>query len=163
VQAKPQTGIVEGRAVLGFVLDNVGVVQLPFYLAPIEGARLTYQLLQGTAFGLYDFIASIFRGKGDFSSVAGPVGIVGIVGQTSQFGIAALLLLAAIISINLSIVNLIPFPALDGGRIFLVIVEGITGKAVPARIFEGLNIAGFAILILLMLAVTYHDISKLFI
>jgi len=163
VKATPVEGIVQDRAVLGFVLDDVGIVRLPFYLAFIEGGKLTYQLLVGTAVGLWDFISSIFKGQGDFSSVAGPVGIVGVVGEASQFGITSLLMLTALISLNLAIVNLIPFPALDGGRLFMVALEGITRRPVPPRIFAGLNMVGFGLLILLMLAVTYHDIAKLFV
>lgn len=161
LKATPKEGIVEGRPVLGVLLDDVGVVRLPFYFAFIEGAKLTYDLTTATAVGLYDFFAGIFRGKSDFSSVSGPVGIVGIVDEASQFGLVSLLMLAAVISINLAIINLIPFPALDGGRLFMVAVEGVTRKSLPPRVFAGLNMAGFAVLILLMLAVTFHDITKL--
>lgn len=163
VTVTPREGVVEGRPAVGFMLDDVGVVRLPIHLALIEGAKLTYTLTINTAIGLWDFVADIFKGRGDFSSVAGPVGIVGIVGEAEQFGLVSLLMLAALISINLAIVNLIPFPALDGGRLLMVLVEGITRRSIPSRVFAAANMIGFAALILLMLAVTYHDIVKLFV
>jgi regulator of sigma E protease len=163
VKVTPKEGVVEGRPAVGFLLDDIGVVRLPVHQALIEGGKLTYDLTVSTAVGLWDFISNIFKGRGDFSSVAGPVGIVGIVGQAEQFGLTSLIMLAALISINLSIVNLIPFPALDGGRLVMVIIEGVTRRQLPPRVFAGLNMAGFAVLILLMLAVTYHDIVKLFV
>ena len=150
VDATPVEGIVEGRPALGFLLDDVGIVRLLPHEALVEGARLTYNLTIGTAVGLWDFFSGIFTGSADFSSVSGPVGIVGIVDEASQFGLTSLLMLAAVISVNLAIINLIPFPALDGGRLFMVGLEAIARRPIPPKVFMGLNAAGFGILILLM-------------
>ncbi len=162
VTMTPKEGIVEGKPVVGVVLDDVGILRLLPHTALLAGAYLTYDLTIATAVGLWDFFSGIFTGAADFSSVAGPVGIVGVVDEASQFGLTSLLLLTAVISINLAIINLIPFPALDGGRLFMVALEGVTRRTIPPRVFGILNAAGFVLLIALMIAVTYNDILRLF-
>ncbi len=161
VIVQPVEGIVEGKAALGVMLDDVGIRRLPLHLALIEGGVLAGKLTRDTAIGLGGFLKGVLTGQADFSSVAGPVGIVGVVGEASEFGFVTVLMLAAIISINLAIINLIPFPALDGGRIAMVAVEALMRRPLPQQAFVWLNGLGFALLILLMVAVTFSDIAKL--
>lgn len=162
VVATPAEGLIpEGRA-LGVVLEDVGILRLPAHLALVEGGKLTLSLTKETVVGLANFFATLVRGNADFASVAGPVGIVGVVDEASQFGTAALIMLAAIISINLAIINLIPFPALDGGRVVMVGVEAITGRPISRSFFAWTSGVGFGLLILLMIVITYHDILRLF-
>ena len=97
----------------------------------------------------------------DLSHVAGPVGIASMVGQAASVGFVYLLYFMALISVNLAVINLLPVPALDGGRIVFVIYEWIFAKKAPAWLENGLNIVGFVMLILLMLLITYHDIARL--
>lgn len=158
----PVEGIVEGKAALGVMLEDVGIRRLPLHHALIEGGVLVGKLTRDTAVGLRDFFSGILLGRADFSSVAGPVGIVGVVGEASEFGFVSVLMLAAIISINLAIINMIPFPALDGGRLVMVAAEAVARRPIPPKVFIWLNGLGFALLILLMLVVTYNDILKLF-
>ena len=112
--------------------------------------------------GLYTLIASGIQGKGSFSSVTGPVGMVSIVGDAYKFGFVYLMSFMALISVNLAIINLIPFPALDGGRLLFLLIEKIKGSRINPKIANTANMVGFAILIILMLLVTYHDVIKLF-
>ena len=103
----------------------------------------------------------IFRGQGA-GDVLGPVGIVTEIGNAVRMGWEYVINLAIIISLNLGLINLIPFPALDGGRIALLIVEGIRRKPFD-REKEGIfHLIGFAVLMLLMVLITYRDIAKLF-
>jgi regulator of sigma E protease len=92
--------------------------------------------------------------------VTGPVGIVHAVGEAANVGVVNLLLFTALISINLAVINVLPFPALDGGRLLFIIIEAIMRKPIPAKIANGFNLGGFALLMLLMFAVTYHDIFR---
>ena len=102
----------------------------------------------------------IFAGRG-LGDEMGPVGIVTEIGRAAQAGIQQLLNLGIIITINLGIMNLIPFPALDGGRLVLLIVEGIRRKPID-RYKEGyFHFIGFVLLIILMIIVTYKDILKI--
>ena len=88
---------------------------------------------------------------------------MGQVGDASRFGLLYVLSFTALISLNLAVINLIPFPALDGGRIFFVIIEAIKGSPIKPKVANTFNAVGFCILILLMLVVTYQDIVKLII
>ena len=116
--------------------------------------------LSNTFYFTYETIKAIF----DFSieNVAGPVGIVGIVGEAAKFGFSSLLILTALISINLAIINLLPFPALDGGRLFFLLIEKIKGSRINPKFSNTANTVGFVLLILLMVVITFHDIGKLF-
>ncbi len=83
--------------------------------------------------------------------------------QATSLGINGILAFLAMLSINLGIVNLIPIPALDGGKLLLNIVEGIIRRPIPEKVEGILNLAGFALLMILMVLVTYNDIQRYFI
>jgi regulator of sigma E protease len=154
-------GLIPGRKALGVELDDVGVLRLPPHLALAEGAILSYHMTVSTAVGLATFFTQIARGVADFSSVAGPIGIAGIGAKAVSNGFSAAVTITALISINLALINILPIPGLDGGRLLIIGVEGATRRAVSPKITLGITIAGFAFLIGLMLLVSYHDIAKL--
>ncbi len=107
-------------------------------------------------------IASIFQvitGKAPLD-VAGPVGIIFVIGEVAQTGVVNLLLLTALISISLGIMNLLPIPALDGGRLFFLVIEGLRGKRIDPEKEGFIHFIGFALLILLILFVTYQDLIR---
>ncbi len=160
ITLRPVEGIID-RPAIGIAMDEIGKLKLPAHLALWEGAKLTAGLTEATFFGLVSFFGGVFSGNADLSDVAGPVGIVGIVGQASEFGFVYLLSLMAIISINLAIINLIPFPALDGGRLLFLLIEAIKGSPIKPAIANTVNAVGFAALILLMVIITYSDIVKI--
>ncbi len=151
----------EGVQMIGIAMDQIGIAKLPILGAFKEGIRLTLHITKSTAVGLYALILDSLKGKGSIESITGPVGMVGIVGDAYQFGFVYLLSFAALISINLAIINLIPFPALDGGRLFFLLIEKIKGSRINPRTTNIANTVGFSLLILLMIFVTYSDIVKL--
>ncbi|MEK7088712.1 MAG: RIP metalloprotease RseP [Patescibacteria group bacterium] len=151
-----------GSPSIGIAMDQIGTVKLPILSAFWEGLALDWSVTKGTVIGLYTLIKEGIEGKGSFTSVTGPVGMVGIVGSAYQFGFVYLLSFTALISINLAIINLIPFPALDGGRLLFLLIEKIKGSRINPKFANTANMIGFAILIFLMLFVTYHDVIKLF-
>lgn len=157
----PQVLPNENRKVIGIYMENVGLVKLNPALAFWEGAKLTGQTTTEVALGLAKFIGQAFRGQGDLSQVSGPVGIVGMVGDAADFGLAYFLGFVAFISLNLAVINLIPFPALDGGRILFVIIEAIIRRPIQPKVANALNAIGFFLLIALMIFITYRDIIKL--
>ena len=159
--AKPAEGFAAGKKVLGISMADIGVLQLPPHLALLQGAISAKQLTVSTAVGLGAFFSQLFRGAADWGSVAGPIGIAGAGASAVQNGFAAAAFITALISINLAIINLIPIPGLDGGRLLIIIVEGVLRRPVSQKIITTLSLAGFALVILLMLVVTYHDIAKL--
>jgi regulator of sigma E protease len=158
----PETDIENGRKIIGISMDMVGTLYLPIHKAIYEGGKTTLKLSYLTIAGIANLIKDAIRGHADISQVAGPVGIIGLVGDASKLGFAYLLTFTALISVNLAIINLIPFPALDGGRILFVAIEGMTKKKINPKIAGTLNTIGFVILIALMLIVTYRDILRLF-
>ncbi len=104
----------------------------------------------------------LITGKVPVSQMSGPVGTTVIIGQAAQQGIFTLLYMFALLSVNIGIFNLIPFPALDGGRIFFLIIEMIRRKPLPPEKEGIIHFAGLILLLLLMLFVTSSDIYKLF-
>ncbi|MES2023562.1 MAG: site-2 protease family protein [Patescibacteria group bacterium] len=150
-----------GKPVIGIAMDEIGIAKLPVLTAFWEGIKLDCFMVKNTVSGLYNLIADGIKGKGSWSSVTGPVGLVGVVGDAYKFGFTYLLSFAALISVNLAIINLIPFPALDGGRLLFLLIEKIKGSRINPKVANNANMIGFGILIILMLFVTYHDVVKL--
>lgn len=107
-------------------------------------------------------IKSLFTGALSLNSLSGPVGIFSIVGQTSESGIEAIIQLIALLSVNVGFINLIPFPAFDGGRILFLIIEKIKGSPVSTKVENIIHSIGFILLMLLILYVTFNDIVRLF-
>lgn len=158
----PTDGIVEGKPAIGIAMNLIGELNLGFFAAISEGATTTLTMIRDIAVGLGSFISDIVLGQAQFDQVAGPVGIAGLVGDASEFGFTYLLGFTAFISLNLAVLNMIPFPALDGGRLLFVLIEGVTKKQIKPAVANTLNAVGFGLLILLMVVVTVSDVLKLF-
>lgn len=161
VSIAPVQGLLEenpDKYILGVSLAMVDVVREPFFTAIASGFKETICGLKSIIVGLYTLVV----GEADFAQVSGPVGIVGMVGEAASYGVTALLTFTAIISLNLAVINLLPFPALDGGRLVFVGIEAITRKQISQVWSARVNLIGFGILMLLMVAVTYNDIVRLF-
>ncbi len=156
-------GVLDGRKAIGISMGLVGTVRYGFFQSFYEGAKLTYMETINITKGIYGFIGSAFSGKGNIlAQVTGPVGIAGMVGQASSMGLSYLLGFIAMISINLAMLNLVPFPALDGGRVLFVLIEIVIRKKIKPAIANWANLIGFGLLIALMLFITYKDILRLF-
>lgn len=160
--AKVQVGEVKGTPAIGIAMDEIGIAKMPFFASFWEGAKLTVDLTKSTFKGILRLFWDGIKGKGSLDGVSGPVGMVGIVGDAYSFGLVYLLSFAALISINLAVINLLPFPALDGGRLFFILIEKIKGSAINPKIVNSANTLGFTLLLIMMLLVTYHDVVKLF-
>lgn len=160
--AIPATGIIADRPAIGISMDSIGIAKLSPPQALWYGLKTTSELTILTGKAIIGFISEAFRGKADLSGVTGPVGIVGMVGDVRELGFSYLLTFTALISINLCIINLLPFPALDGGRLVFVAIESITRRSTPQRFFNLTNTVGFLLLILLMILITVQDIRNIF-
>jgi regulator of sigma E protease len=150
-----------GRPALGIALTPIAQSDFSLGEAVIEGGIFAVKSLKTVTVGLYGIIRDAVTGSAKIENLVGPVGLVGIVGDAAGSGIGHLLGLAGFISINLAIINLIPIPALDGGRLVFVAYEAISRRKVPRIVSGVLNLTGFALIIILMLAVTYNDILRL--
>lgn len=148
----------EGRAVVGVRLALIETKQEGFFTAVTEAAVQTATMLKLITVGITTLIVDSFSGTADYSSVTGPVGIVGMVGDAAAFGFTSLLMFTAMISLNLAVINLFPFPALDGGRLVFVAIEAVIRRPINPVWMARVNGVGFLLLMTLMVVVTYKDI-----
>ncbi len=162
VTVEPIAGIVEGKPAIGVALNTVGVVRFGFFRSFYEGALMTVDLFREVAVGLFGFLKQAVLGQASLSAVTGPVGIAGMVGEARVLGIVYLLSFTAFISINLAVINLLPIPALDGGRLLFLAIEGIIRRPISVKFTKVVNTTGFILLIAFMLFITYRDVVKLF-
>jgi len=108
------------------------------------------------------FFVMLVTGKVSVNDIMGPVGIVQAFGTVAKTGVINLLAFSALISVNLGIFNLLPLPALDGGRILFVLAEAVRGKALPPEKEGYIHYLGFLLLIALLIFITYRDILRIF-
>ncbi len=161
----PEKGLIlddPERAAVGVALSLVETVKEPVHEALWSATKTTVFSLKAITIGIATLLGQSVQGTADFSQVAGPIGIVGLVGDAAEFGLTSLLMFTAVISLNLAVINMLPFPALDGGRLVMVGVEVVTRKPINPVWVARLNIAGFMLLMLLMILVTFNDLTKIF-
>lgn len=138
------------------VASNIIYERQGFLTAISIGLQQTYQLTVILLGGLWMMIT----GGATAADIAGPVGIVGLIGDAAQIGNVFLLSFAAFLSINLGILNLLPIPALDGSRIVFALIEAVRKKPLPADKEGFIHWVGFMFLMLLIVLVTFNDIMK---
>ena len=135
-------------------------------VGPIRGISLGAQATWETSVMMVDVLGDLFTGKIDImdeeEGLTGPVGIIRIIDESTQQGWLYVFNLAALLSINLGILNLLPIPALDGSKILLLLYEGLRGKPIAPEKEGFLNLVGFAFLMTLTLFVTFKDVINLF-
>jgi len=149
-----------GKGVFGIGVVETGLVVYPWYLSLWKGAVATYNLLIAIFIALFGLIKSII-GSGEVSvDVAGPIGIAVMTGQFARMGIVYLIQFAALLTLNLAIINILPFPALDGGRLLFLLIEKIRGREVNQKIEALVHNIGFIILMILIVFVTYRDVAR---
>ncbi|HBV58026.1 MAG TPA: RIP metalloprotease RseP [Candidatus Magasanikbacteria bacterium] len=149
------------RGGIGVVLLETAVVSYPWYLAIwhgfIDSVFFAWEVVK--AFAL--LIANIFRGAaGVTENLAGPVGIAVLTGKAAKLGLGYLLQFMALLSINLAVLNILPFPALDGGRVLFLLIEKVRGRPVARKMENAFHTLGFAVLMLLVLFVTIKDVGN---
>lgn len=145
----------EGRAVIGInpVMNSM----------PLNVAEAVVQSLHTTGFvlvSMVDGIWSMITGHTN-AELAGPIGVAQMAGQVAESGFTNLLQFTALLSLNLGVINLLPIPALDGGHLIVLIIEGITRRRLPAKALQYIQMTGIVILLALFVYATTHDISRL--
>ena len=150
------------RLGIGIAMVETGTVRYPLYLAPIKGTEITLFYTKEVTVAFYEIIRNLVMGEPAGVELAGPVGIAVLTGEIARLGFVYLLQFAAILSINLAVINILPFPALDGGRIAFVALEAVRGKPASPRLEALVHNLGFVLLMLLVIFITYKDILNLF-
>lgn len=162
IKAVPRVNFPEGEGPLGIAMARIVVKSVPWYLAPVEGAKTLFRGVIGTVNGL-GFIAKEFFLKGSTSvAVSGPIGIFFLAHDTKSMGLAYFIQFAGILSVNLAVLNFLPIPALDGGRILFLAFEKIKGRRIDPVFENTAHTVGFVFLIILMVLVTYKDVVNFF-
>ncbi len=151
----------EGK-VVGFYIDDVVNTKSGPLSSVWKGFIMTGYSIKEISVAMKDLIFDAFKGEAELKNVAGPVGIVGLVGDAAESGFVSVIMFTAFISINLAVLNLLPFPALDGGRLLFILIEVVTRRNINPKVANILNLVGFLILIGLMIVITVSDIGKLF-
>ncbi|MDE2019584.1 MAG: RIP metalloprotease RseP [Patescibacteria group bacterium] len=159
VTPRVQTAPNEGA--IGVGLAEAGSPRESAPAALWDGLQSALSLVWLTVQAFWQLIVQLFVHASLLPGVAGPVGIFGIAEETGSIGLIYLLQFIGIISINLMVVNCIPFPALDGGRFVMVLIEKIKGSAVPEKVEVWINGIGFALLLVLMVLLTVRDVRGL--
>lgn len=156
----PADAVSADNPVLGIGMVETGVVRYGFVSAIAHGFEKMFDLTRAVVSGLYQLLFGLVSGSGISADVAGPVGIAAMTGEVAKLGFAHLIQFMALLSVNLGVLNLTPFPVLDGGRLFFIAIELLVRKPVSKRIEQTAHIVGFATLMIVVLVVTVKDIFR---
>ena len=144
------------RVSLGIGLARIGTIRYPLHIAIVKGMEMTGTMIVV----MVTTIVDAFRHLA-FDGFVGPVGIAATTATVTKLGVPYLLNLIAQLSLSLAIFNVLPIPALDGGRIFLLFLERVRGRSIKASVENMIHLIGFAVLMSALLLVTFRDITRL--
>lgn len=150
-----------GQAGIGINLALVSSGSMTFAEAAKTAFSASWHAFLSVGKSIWIIISGVLTGSANIQEIVGPVGLVAVVGEASSAGLAQLLALAGFISINLAVINLVPIPALDGGRLLIIGIEAMLRRSLSKVVIHALNTVGVAAILFLMIAVTYQDIARL--
>jgi len=158
----PRISPPQGEGAMGLALVKTAIVKYPWYLASWQGISKTV-IFTGFVFkGYYKIFENIFRGLPSNAQLVGPVGIFHLMDQASRLGLTYFLNFLAVISIYLAVINILPIPSLDGGKLIFLGIEAVRKKPVSQKVEGYISSFFFTALILLMIWVTIKDINRIF-
>ncbi len=153
-----------GEGSLGVIISSTEIYYPPLWQRPFVGAYYGFKdalFWSGMVIGGFAQMFTDISGGTVPQDVAGPVGIFALTSEAAKFGILTLINFVGILSVNLAVLNVIPFPALDGGRLLFIVIESIFGKKVLPKVETAIHTIGMVILLLLIFAITAHDVKRL--
>lgn len=162
LKATPRVAVGKDEGPLGIALGKLIIKHVSWYRVPIEGMRILINSLALTISGFWSLLHDLILHGKTGVAVSGPVGIFYFAEDSRALGISYFMQFVGLLSVNLAILNFLPIPALDGGRILFLVIEKIKGSRVRPEIENFTHMIGFALLIILMLLVTYNDITRIF-
>lgn len=158
----PRVNPPAGEGAIGINLAATGLTRVPWWKAPWHGVIGSYEILRETCLQFSLIIGRLLREGTAPETLTGPIGIAVYTNEVTKLGFSYVLEFGALISLNLALINILPIPALDGGRIMFVLFEHIFGRRFPSKIEQLSHTVGFVALIALMLLITFKDIKRYF-
>lgn len=163
IEIVPRTKYPSNEGAMGVaVSQNVIIKKYPWYQAPFVGLKESLSESWLILQGLWMALTTALIQRQVPAGLAGPVGIAQLTGQFIQIGPNAVLSLVSLLSLNLAILNILPIPALDGGRLFFILIEGVIGRKVNQKFESYAHAVGMAVLLALIAFVTFHDLIRVF-
>jgi regulator of sigma E protease len=160
----PRENPPEGEGPLGVVVSSTEIYYPPVWQRPFYGVYFGFKEAiywgKNIILGFVKIFTDLFSGNVP-KDISGPVGIFAVTSEAAKFGINSIINLVGIISVNLAILNIFPFPALDGGRLLFIVIEAIFGKKILPKVEATIHTIGMIILLVLILAITIHDVRNL--
>ena len=150
------------RSTGGWIGITIAEATRSFKPGPLEAVRLSVVQNAESSVLIFKTLGGLFTGSTSVRQLQGPVGIAQLSGESAKAGFLQLLTLMAVISLNLGLLNLMPVPVLDGGHILIMALEGVARRDFSMAVKEKMLLAGFVVLMLLMVTVIYNDIARLF-
>ncbi len=139
----------------------IGVYAMGKHMPVLNAIAASAKTVWSVTTGTLDFIIKAVSGHGSWEGLSGPVGIAAIAGKAAAKGVLNLLYFAGMLSVSLGIMNLIPFPALDGGQLFMLVIEAVKRRPLSIGTYQVVNAVGMALFLILTILVTYKDITRL--
>lgn len=149
-----------GEGATGIEMIKAGIIKYPWHIAIWEGVKQTGQLIVLISEFFYQLIKTFVTQGSIIKGVGGPIAIFVYTSIFTKLGLIYVLRFIAILSVSLAIINIVPFPALDGGRLLFLAIEKIKGKPINPKIENMLNSIGFILLMILMMGIIIKDINK---
>ncbi len=163
VTLEPRSNPPKNQGSIGVVINQlVETKKYPWYQAPFYGLVEAFNMTRQIALEIIRIPVQFITEQKTDVEFSGPVGIARVVGEARKIGFKAILELTALLSLNLAVINILPFPALDGGRLVFIIYEWITGKRSNANLEKYMNLGGIIILLSLSALITWYDIQRFF-
>lgn len=164
ISLTPRENPPAGEGPIGVTITSMEIYFPPVWQRPFYGIYYGFKDAlfwgQTIAVGLWGLLGGLFRGQVP-QDVSGPVGIFAVTTEAAKSGIITLINFVGILSVNLAILNILPFPALDGGRLLFIGIEALTGRKVSPKVEGAIHNIGMIILLTLLLAITIGDVRRL--
>ncbi len=151
-----------GQGPIGIALADIGIAKAPWYVAPWRGLQSLWFSVRATGEAFWGLVRGVATEGAIPEGVSGPLGLFVLTGQAQRLGFSYFVQFIALLSINLAILNIIPFPALDGGRLLFLGIEKVRGKPVHISYERATHAIGFVLLLTLILVISYRDLHRFF-
>jgi len=159
-EIQPQSITDSQGPIIGVGMVETGVIDYGFFASIWQGIKIGFLIMIMTVKAFYNLIVNLISHGQLDARLSGPVGVAVLTGEMVKLGWIYVLQFMAILSINLGIINFLPFPALDGGRILFLMIEKIRGRSLNMKLENWLHNSGFIILIVLIIFITFRDINR---